>query len=383
MALSLSRMILTASVLLLLDASSAAGAPDRYASTSDRLETIGKSEHIAVEKIGHSLHDRPLYSVAVMPTDTQRMDTVPRVVVISGQHGNEQTPVSAMLKLLGDEARGRSLPGDILLVFVPVANPDGFARIKRANSKSIDLNRNWNAPDQPETTAIASLIEQFQPDVIIDLHEWATQDSYKPSCVEIAGFGDGPQHRLARILASRIQMKTSNSSVTLNAIHYSHGSDPRLAHRWYTEQGICGMLIETSPDSPLEAREAAYTQAVTAVLEALSDGKPAVMENLAAMRDGKAAENVWVAALCARTNASPVTQPAHSGLWLIVVFGAIYLAVRIACRRKNEILNDGLRRRNPVRLRTLSTTEAVRFDLPVHARIALLHTFRTRPSDRS
>lgn len=380
MAPSFPRMLLVASFLLLLDANAAVGASDHYASYADRLQRLDRTKQIAVEEIGRSVEGRRIYAAALMPTDTQRADTIPRVLVISGQHGNEQTPVSAVSKLL---ARERSLPGDILIVVVPVANPDGFARMQRANARSIDLNRNWNALDQPETTAVASLVEQLRPDVIIDLHEWATRENYKPNCVEIAGFGDGPQHRLARILASRIKMSTSNSNVTLNATHYSQGSDTRLAHRWYAEQGICAMLIETSPDSPLEDREAAYIQAVTAVLEALSDGRPAVMENLDAMRDGSPNESSWAAALCARTNTDPVNPPMHSAVWLTAVFGAIYLAVRSACMRKNEVLNDGFRRRNPVRARALSTTEAVRFDLPVHARIALLQTLRTRPSDRS
>jgi protein MpaA len=83
-----------------------------------------------------------------------------------------------------------------------VANPDGLANNTRYNAKGVDLNRNFEAANrfnskqtglvalsEPEARVIRQLIQQYNPDRIVSIHQ-------PLSCIDY----DGP----ARMLADRM-----------------------------------------------------------------------------------------------------------------------------------------------------------------------------------
>lgn len=365
-------------------------AADPYTRVSERLETLKSGSLPLVTRLGDSHSGRPLYAV-VFPAKAGPPESNldwPRILVISGQHGNEQTPVYAMLDLIEELAghlndNGFDVLGKVAIAFVPVVNPDGFAAAQRANRAGVDLNRNWSSPNQPETEAVLGLIEQLQPDVIMDLHEWADDDPHKPDCVEVAGFGDSPQNRLARFLAGVVWSATRGETPSFGTVHYTRELDNRLAHRWFTDKGMCGMLVETSPALPADVRKAAYKRVVLAVVESLAaTNEPKVLDALIAMRSKSAGESHWPVTL-SMVRARASTPQSQTTLWVILTLLSVYFAGRFACRNNTGLIAEAqCRRRKPSRDRNLSMTEAVQCELPFRARLTLLQTLRTRPSDR-
>ena len=129
-------------------------------------------EEWATSVIGSSVQGRDI-EVYVRPAELLRR----RVLVIGGIHGNEPvTPpvVRGLLDVVLDD--------DVELWLVPVANPDGSAAGTRCNAHGVDLNRNfswtWRGRDggpaplsEPETRALATLVEQLQPDVVVWVHQ--------------------------------------------------------------------------------------------------------------------------------------------------------------------------------------------------------------------
>ena len=100
-----------------------------------------------------------------------------RVLVIGGVHGNEPVTPPAVRGLLNS-----AIAPDVEVWLVPVANPDGSAAGVRCNANGVDLNRNfpweWHPSDggpaplsEPETQALAGLVEQLHPDLVIWLHQ--------------------------------------------------------------------------------------------------------------------------------------------------------------------------------------------------------------------
>jgi protein MpaA len=100
-----------------------------------------------------------------------------RVLVIGGLHGNEPVTPPAVRGLLDAD-----IPSDVEVWLVPAANPDGSAAGMRCNANGVDLNRNfsweWRRGDggpaplsEPETQALAALVEQLQPDVVVWVHQ--------------------------------------------------------------------------------------------------------------------------------------------------------------------------------------------------------------------
>ena len=100
-----------------------------------------------------------------------------RVLVIGGLHGNEPvTPPTVRGLVLASHA------DDVEVWLVAEANPDGVAAGTRWNASGVDLNRNfpwgWSAVDggpsplsEPETQALAALVERLQPDIVIWVHQ--------------------------------------------------------------------------------------------------------------------------------------------------------------------------------------------------------------------
>jgi hypothetical protein len=109
-------------------------------------------------------------------------------------HGNEQSTRLLMNAWINElEVNARSIPGGVRIVVVPVVNPDGIAANTRANSRNVDLNRNFDVSDwkedvvtptnQPwpggggsaphseaETKAIANYTASLQPYLTMSYH---------------------------------------------------------------------------------------------------------------------------------------------------------------------------------------------------------------------
>ena len=120
------------------------------------------------------------------------------IMLVGGVHAgfeaNTIRLIEEMLRHFQDRPQDL-LPG-ITLLFVPVLNPDGYARGRqlsgRFNGNNVDLNRNWacgwsseaqfgngtvnpgDAPfSEPETLALGALIQQVQPAAVLFYHSAA------------------------------------------------------------------------------------------------------------------------------------------------------------------------------------------------------------------
>ncbi|QLG63598.1 PKD domain-containing protein [Halorarum salinum] len=92
----------------------------------------------------------------------------PTVLVVGGLHGNEVAGYEAAASVSDmDIVRGR-------LVTVPRANVTAIESGSRIGDDGTDLNRQFPTGEEPTTElarAIWGVLERFEPDVVIDLHE--------------------------------------------------------------------------------------------------------------------------------------------------------------------------------------------------------------------
>lgn len=128
-----------------------------------------------------------------------------------GVHGNEISSTDAALMtayhLLAakDDARAAKIMAETIVVIDPMQNPDGRARFLnnflastgivadadrqaaehdepwpsgRVNHYMFDLNRDWFTLSQPETRGKVAAIRQWNPVVVVDLHEMGGDQSY-------------------------------------------------------------------------------------------------------------------------------------------------------------------------------------------------------------
>ncbi len=147
-----------------------------WTSPADETRFLARVERTAsnvrIERIGTSVSGAPLRLVQLGPARG------PSLLVLAAQHGNEPAGREAVLQLVRDLAftndpvLRHQLRGHRILV-VPTANPDGVAAWTRGNARGADLNRDHLNLREPETRALAAVLRDERPDVVVDLHEYA------------------------------------------------------------------------------------------------------------------------------------------------------------------------------------------------------------------
>ncbi|WP_434448595.1 M14 family zinc carboxypeptidase [Lentzea sp. E54] len=137
--------------------------------TESEEQAYLRATGLPVSEIGVTAQGRPIQLVRVGSRSARTV-----VLFICSQHGNEPAGREACL------IRMRSLPrsSGVTYLFVPNANPDGRVADTRGNSAGIDINRDHLLLRTAEARAMASVIRDWKPDVIHDLHEFGPSAPY-------------------------------------------------------------------------------------------------------------------------------------------------------------------------------------------------------------
>lgn len=104
--------------------------------------------------------------------------------ILSTIHGDEPAGTPLVQRLAEYLQQNPYLLRGRKAVLLPVANPDGMARKSRFNANDVDLNRNFAADNrlnnkesgpvalsEPESRAIERIIQQYNPDRIVSIHQ--------------------------------------------------------------------------------------------------------------------------------------------------------------------------------------------------------------------
>lgn len=104
----------------------------------------------------------------------------PTVLLVGQQHGDEPAGSEALLVLARELTQGslQSLLERINVIVVARANPDGSSTASRATSGGLDMNRDHLLLNTPEAQALARLARDFQPTVVVDVHEYTVVGRY-------------------------------------------------------------------------------------------------------------------------------------------------------------------------------------------------------------
>lgn len=139
-----------------------------------------RADNLHVRIAGHSQEGRAIPALVFSDTrssaaaDLLRLNR-PVVLLVGLQHGNEPAGGEAMLVLASELAAGSLKPllDRITVVIVPRANPDGAYYFTRSPYANTDINRDHVKVDLPETAALHRLVNEFQPHVFADAHEFS------------------------------------------------------------------------------------------------------------------------------------------------------------------------------------------------------------------
>lgn len=126
-----------------------------------------------VDILGHSVNSLPIRSVSVGNVDAENV-----CVYVATQHGTEPAPREAAIAIARDLVATTdpdmiSYLENTQWVIVPTMNVDNVL-LSRRNANGVDLNRDWQTLEQPETQAVATLFD-LRPVLILDSHEYGSE----------------------------------------------------------------------------------------------------------------------------------------------------------------------------------------------------------------
>jgi Zinc carboxypeptidase len=127
-----------------------------------------------VGSIGKTQQGRDQVSV-ILTNQNNKSEKKLRVTIISGIHGNEPIASEGILFLmdrLTEDAAYTSLLDHLELQIIPDANADGREAEMRTSSNGIDLNRDLTSLNAPESRNLKNAINHFDPQVVLDFHEF-------------------------------------------------------------------------------------------------------------------------------------------------------------------------------------------------------------------
>lgn len=142
------------------------------------------SDLMRMETIGHSLEGReiPLLLFTTSENEAARdFKYKPTVWLHAQLHGNEPAAGESaliMAEKLASESLGRKLLNDINVVIIPRMNPDSAFYFERLSVTQLDGNRDHMNLEMPELRAIHSAFNHFQPEIVIDAHEYEATPQY-------------------------------------------------------------------------------------------------------------------------------------------------------------------------------------------------------------
>ena len=264
----------------------------------DRLDAT--SDRISVQTFGTTPEGRALKVVIVGEAKPGREV----VFVQAGIHAGEIEGKDAGLILLSEVAakdkRVLRWLDHVTLVFVPIFNLDGherrsmFNRINqngpvemgwRATSQRLNLNRDYIKSDAPEMRALLALINQWNPDLLIDSH--TTNGADYQYDLTWSMDNDATQHPRLRewqndVLVGRVQSRLEkqghliapyielNDPVDPTKGFTNFGAGPRYSTGYAVARGRVGLLLETHMLKTYPVRVRATYDVITAILDEIA-----------------------------------------------------------------------------------------------------------------
>ncbi|MCW5320758.1 peptidase M14 [Verminephrobacter aporrectodeae subsp. tuberculatae] len=115
-------------------------------------------------------------------TDRASPDTSdrPTVLLIGAQHGDEPASTEALLVISRELAQGmlEGLLKHIQVIVVPRANPDGIDAGTRNTANGVDMNHDHLLLNTPEARALARLVSEYRPVLVVEAHEFTVAGRY-------------------------------------------------------------------------------------------------------------------------------------------------------------------------------------------------------------
>jgi|GEM_PF-5406166 len=134
------------------------------------------------------------------------------ILVIGTVHGEEPQGKLVIDSYMAQlRAQGLDENANNRIIFIPCLNPDGYfsQRPTRKNASKQDINSDFDKKSQIETQFVLSMIAEYDPSLVIDVHGTGESTSY----LSYSSFGKGTAEEISKITWMRIKEETGEESL--------------------------------------------------------------------------------------------------------------------------------------------------------------------------
>jgi len=171
-------------------------------SKSDKEKLTNKcSEPVNVYSAGNSTKGKPIAYTILGDGDNVTL-------LFASIHGSERAGTPILKRFTNYLMTNCELLDGKTVIIIPVVNPDGVAKKTRQNANSIDLNRNFPAPNRENSKTngnfALSEIESYELYKIVNIYKPAKILAFHEAlnCIDY----DGPAEELAKRLADKCKL---------------------------------------------------------------------------------------------------------------------------------------------------------------------------------
>ncbi len=220
-------------------------------------ELIGKlksSDVFEIKLLGKSLEGRNIHLIRYGSGKT-------KVLLWSQMHGDESTATQALFDIFNFLAAKNGfkdfkelLSQKLTLYFIPMLNPDGAYNFGRRNALEIDLNRDAERLQFPESQILKSVRDSLSPQFGFNLHDqmryYAAGNTFKSATISFLAPAYNYQKDINEVRANTmkviVDIKNALSEIIPGHIgRYSDDFEPRAFGDNLVKWGTSSILIES------------------------------------------------------------------------------------------------------------------------------------------
>jgi hypothetical protein len=254
------------------------------------IQGMSSNSNFHYSEYGKSPQERPIRVIKISTDNDflsgKSQSTKPVILIQAGIHAGEIDGMDAGMMISRDLCQGklRKLLDKVNVVFIPVINPDGHARLSmnnrinqrgpvemgwRSNSLNQNLNRDYTKLDTRELQALMKLVNEVNPDLYFDIHVTDGADyQYDITYGFVAEHAYSPKTSewLKSVYSPNINSAlTEKGHIPGPLVFAKNGDDfkdgnmdlsfsPRFSHSWGDAHHTPSILVENHSLKPFKQR---------------------------------------------------------------------------------------------------------------------------------
>ena len=144
------------------------------------IDSLKSEKGFEINLLGKSIQGRTISMISVGEGETQ-------ILLWSQMHGDEPTATAAIFDIINYFKTDKTLLKNVKVHFIPMLNPDGAEIFNRRNAIGIDINRDAQRLQSPESELLKNARDSLDADFGFNLHDqskyYNTKQTLKPATI--------------------------------------------------------------------------------------------------------------------------------------------------------------------------------------------------------